>query len=74
VKHRLGLGRVKKLDIINQKVINLINKWKPYKLSVHERVTTDKAILISHYTYIVTILDVVGEEEISKIQNLINKG
>ena len=61
------------LDNINQKVINLINKWKPYKLSIYQRVMLTKSLLISQYTYILTILDIAGEAEIDQIQLRINK-
>ena len=62
----------KNLDTINQKVTKLINKWKLYNLSVHGRITITKSMLISQYTYILTILDVAEESDIEQIQLHIN--
>lgn len=49
-----------------------MHKWNVYNLLVHERITIAKVIILSEYTYIVTILDVVGEEQLQKIQLLDN--
>ena len=57
----------KNLEMIDHKVINLINKWKTYQKSVHSRVTIAKSILISQYTYIATILDIIDECTLDQI-------
>ena len=49
-----------------------MHKWNVYNLLVHERITIAKVIILSEYTYIVTILDVVGEDQLQKIQLLDN--
>ena len=41
-------------------------------MSVHGRITIAKAILISQYTYVLTILDIGTEDEIQQIQLHIN--
>ena len=41
-------------------------------MSVHGRITIAKAILISQYTYVLTILDIATEDEIQQIQLHIN--
>ena len=48
----------KNLEKINKKVSSLINTWKQYNLSVHGRITIAKAMLISQYIYVLTILDI----------------
>ena len=60
------------LDRVDEKVCNLINKWRHYNLSVHGRITVAKSVLISQYTYILTILDLTDEDRLEKIQCVIN--
>ena len=56
------------LDCLDQKVNNLINKWKPDHLFVHDQITIAKSMLISQYTYIVTILDIRAWPQIKKLK------
>ena len=60
------------IDRIDLKVNNLINKWCHYQLLLHRRVIIAKLVLISQYTYIVTILDIEDEERLNKIQHIID--
>ena len=60
------------LDRIDAKVCNLIIKWHHYNLSVHGRITITKSVLISQYTYVITILDLTDEDRLDKIQCIIN--
>ena len=57
---------------IDLKVNNLINKWHHYNLSVHGQLTIAKSVLISQYTYIITILDLNDKERLNKIQYIID--
>ena len=41
-------------------------------MSVHLRITIARAIFISHYTYVLTILDIATEDVIHQIQLHIN--
>ena len=59
------------LDRIDDKVCNLINKWRHYNQSIHGRITVAKSVLIAQYVYISTILDL-DEDRLQSIQCVIN--
>jgi hypothetical protein len=60
------------LGNINSRVINLINKWKRYHLTIHGQLTIVKYLLLAQYIYIGTVMYILDEEEMEKIQNLLN--
>ena len=57
---------------INSKEESIINKWRPYYLSVHGRVTIAKSMLLSQYTYMGMIMDILDPDDLKHIQNLLN--
>ena len=45
------------IDSCTRKVRAIINKWRKYNLTLMGRMTVAKALLLSQYTYIATVLD-----------------
>ena len=60
------------LGNINSRVNNLINKWKRYYLTLYGRITIVKSLLLAQYIYIGTVMDILDEEELEKIQRNLN--
>ena len=50
-----------------------MNKWNVYYLLLHGRLAIAKSILMAQYIYIGTIMDILGEEDMQKIQNSLNQ-
>ena len=61
------------LTNINTKVNNLMKKWRLYYLSLHGRLTIVKSILLAQYIYIGTIMDILNDDDMEKIQNTLNQ-
>ena len=58
---------------IKIKVKNLINKWRLYYLSLHGCLTIVKSIVLAQYIYIGTIMDMLYEEDMKKLQTTLNQ-
>ena len=57
---------------INKIVESLINRWRLYNRGVHGRVIIAKSMLLSQYTYLGMIMDILVVEDYQHIQNLLN--
>merc|ERR1711942_640425 len=45
------------IEICTRKVRAIINIWRKYNLTINGRMTVAKALLLSQYTYVATVLD-----------------
>ena len=49
----------------------IINKWRKYNLTIMGRITVTKALLLSQYTYVATVLDL-SQKEVEYIQSVLD--
>ena len=54
-----------------RKVRAIINKWRKYNLTIMGRMTVTKALLLSQYTYVATVLDLT-QKEVEYIQSILD--
>ena len=59
------------IESCTRKVRAIINKWRKYNLTLMGRMTVAKALLLSQYTYIATVLDL-SMKEIEYIQSILD--
>ena len=59
----------KNYELVHTKVDKLISKWQCYKLTIIGRITITKSLLLCHYTYVGSVLDMT-EYQTSSIYEL----
>ena len=59
------------IEICTRKVRAIINIWRKYNLTINGRMTVAKALLLSQYTYVATVLDL-SQKESEYIQSILD--